>query len=260
MTPRPSSPRIIGTNSVSLTGALASFQDSSMSEMQGAPRTKLESSLSRDALYPVVSRTSTHASLSDGGSPPALAKTPEPASPLSSLGLLSRNASMSDSSSYQEEWETPPETVTVFELMNNLALPSRLEKWQNKLSAQTERVRRQREKIKSSTNNAKDRVVEEWRRRLPPPDEQLDKYRKRVRISVDRLGVRWNDTKAVTAREKLSFIAGVLNIFISGYLIGAFPEYFYYWFTAQLCYFMPIRWYSKLFLLAMLFPALSQRI
>ena len=65
-----------------------------------------------------------------------------------------------------------------------------------------------------------------------------------MRQSVDRLGSKWNDAKIVTAREKLSFIAGVLNIFISGYLIGAHPEYFYYWFTLQFLYFMPIRYYT----------------
>ena len=151
---------------------------------------------------------------------------------------------MSDFSAYQEEWETPPETLTLFDLLDNLALPTRLEKWQLTLTAQKERVRRQQEKLKSSTSLARDKVVEEWRRRLPPPDEQLDKYRKRMRQSVDRLGSKWNDAKIVTAREKLSFIAGVLNIFISGYLIGGHPEYFYYWFTLQFLYFMPIRYYT----------------
>lgn len=213
------------------------------------PKTRSEPTLlSPGKLPPDSSRATTHASTmssANGGSPATGAQTPEcssqePASP----SLLSRNASVSDMSSYQEEWETPPEIISFLDLLDNLALPTRLEKWQNKLSAHTERVRRQRERIKSSTFNAKDRVVEEWRRRLPPPDEQLDKYRKRMRDSVDRLGSRWNDTKAVTAREKLSFIAGVLNIFISGYLIGARPESFYFWFTVQLCYFMPIRYYT----------------
>ena len=46
--------------------------------------------------------------------------------------------------------------------------------------------------------------------------------------------VRWNDGKVVTLKEKISFVTAVLNIFISGYLIGGFPEYFHYWYTAQL--------------------------
>ena len=183
------------------------------------------------------------ASLSSGDSSFLDAYTSLPPSP----SMLSRNTSFSTSnSSFQEDWEAfpPIERITFFDLLDNIALPRQLEKWQNTLAAQTEKVRRQREKLKSTSLNAKDRVVEEWRRRLPTPDEQLDKYRKRMRMSVDRLGSRWNDTLIVTARDKVSFIAGVLNMFISGHLIGAFPEYFYYWFTAQFLYFMPIRYYT----------------
>ncbi|KAL9138142.1 MAG: hypothetical protein Q9175_000659 [Cornicularia normoerica] len=245
---RQSRPRSFGTQPGSLTAALASFrqQDTNMPDV-GIAKSRAEAVLSDDDFSPAILRSSTQGSWTssaNGGSPLLDPKMPELSSPMSSPNLLSRNASTSDFSSYQEEWETPLETLTVFDLLDNLALPSRLENWQSKLSAQTERVRRQREKIKSSTSNAKDRVVEEWRRRLPPPDEQLEKYRKRMSDSVNRLGSRWHDTKAVTAREKLSFIAGVLNIFISGYLIGGHPDLFYLWFTAQLCYFMPIRFYT----------------
>ena len=241
--------RSFGTRPGSLAAAVALFhqKDDNMTDVTGIAKSRAEANPPDNVLLPEVSRFAPQGSCpssANGGSPPLDPKTPELSSPMPSSSLLSRNASTSDFSSYQEEWETPLETLTVFDLLDNLALPSRLEKWQTKLSAQTERVRRQREKIKSSTSNAKDRVVEEWRRRLPPPDEQLEKYRKRVSQSVNRLGSRWHDTKAVTAREKLSFIAGVLNIFISGYLIGGYPDLFYFWFTAQLCYFMPIRFYT----------------
>ena len=218
-----------------------------MSEPIGVPKTKSEPMLQHQDLISELSQTGQHSSAisstseaSHGDKTPLLSSTPPSPSP------MSRNPSFSTKSSYQEDWEVfpPLESLTVFDLLDNLALPQRLEKWQGTLAAQRERVRRQREKLKFSGLNAKDRVVEEWRRRVPPPDEQLDKYRKRMRHSVDRLGNRWNDTKAVTAREKVSFIAGVLNIFISGYLIGAYPEFFYYWFTAQFCYFMPIRFYT----------------
>lgn len=207
-----------------------------------------DTAISSDILAGTPSNGSS-ASLKSWGSPsttslsadtPAL--SPSPPSP----GCVSRNESFLNNGGYQDGWESfpPLERLTVFDILDNLALPQRLERWQNKISVQTEKVRRHREKVKSSGLNAKDRVVEEWRRRLPPPDEQLDKYRKRMRESVDRLGTRWNDTKAVTLREKLSFIAGVLNVFTSGYLIGAHPDMFYLWFTAQLCYFMPIRYYT----------------
>lgn len=87
-------------------------------------------------------------------------------------------------------------------------------------------------------------MVEEWKRRVPTTDEQLEKYKRRMRNSVDKLGKRWNDATAVTAREKFSFICGVLNILISGYLIGGYPQYFHIWYTAQLLYFMPLRYFS----------------
>ncbi|KAI4104234.1 MAG: hypothetical protein L6R37_003403 [Teloschistes peruensis] len=215
----------------------------------GVSKSKPEPILTGDSLDVNLARTATNGSVgssANDSSPPSGLKTPLLSSSPPSPGFLSRNPSFADSNGYQEDWESIPplDRLTVFDLLDNIALPQRLERWQNRIQAQTEKVRKQREKLRASGLNAKDRVVEEWRRRLPPPDEQLDKYRKRMRDSVDRLGSRWSDTKAVSAREKLSFIAGVLNIFISGYLIGARPDLFFYWFTVQLCYFMPIRYYT----------------
>jgi hypothetical protein len=78
-------------------------------------------------------------------------------------------------------------------------------------------------------------VVDEWRKRVKiDPDQQLEKYRKRMRMSVDRLSRRWNAAKSVTVMEKVSFVTAVLNIFISAYIIGAYPEYFHYWYSLQL--------------------------
>jgi Protein of unknown function (DUF2838) len=159
---------------------------------------------------------------------------------------LSRNVSFQNSSADSEDWEAYPplDKLTVFDLLGNLAIPQRFEAWQNAIANQKEKVKRQQERIKSTGMNAKQRAVSEWRKRVPTSDEQLDKYRARMKSSVDRLGRKWSDTATVTLREKMSFIAGVLNVFISGYLIGARPDAFYYWFTAQLCYFMPVRYYT----------------
>lgn len=165
-----------------------------------------------------------------------------PASP----GRLSRNGSFSTSSSYQEDWEMAPplDKLTVFDLLDNFQLSQRIERWQQAIATQKEKVRQQREKLKSSSLNAKDRVVDEWKRRAPTAEEKLEKYRRRMNQGVERLGKQWNKTATVTLREKMSFIAGVLNIFISGYLIGACPEYFHIWFSIQLAYFMPIRYFT----------------
>jgi hypothetical protein len=213
---------------------------SDMSDPIAIPISKSETALDPNSLSPQISRT-------DGStSPPEGSKTPildasNPGSP-----RLSRNPSISGSSSYQEDWEVfpPLERLSVFDLLDNFALPQQLEKLQRNITAQTMKVKKQREVLKTRGSHAKDRVVEEWRRRVPPADEQLDKYRKRMRKSVDRLGERWNDTATVTAREKFSFICGVMNVLISGYLIGGYPEYFHWWYTLQLLYFMPIRFYT----------------
>lgn len=185
------------------------------------------------------------------GSPPNESRVPGfPSSP--PTPRLSRHPSFSNSSAYRDDasddgsFFPPLERLTVFDFVENLALSQRLEKIQTSIQAQTEKVRRQQQRLKSTGLNAKDRVVDEWRRRLPTPDEQLDKYKKRMREGVERLGKRWNDSKTITRREKVSFICGVLNIFISGYLVGAHPEWFHYWYTLQLLYFMPIRFYTYL--------------
>jgi hypothetical protein len=167
-----------------------------------------------------------------------------PTSPMSPR--LSRNPSFSGSSSYQEDWDPfpPLDRLTVLDILDNFALSQQLEKLQKGISAQTEKVRKSREALGNRSRIARERMVDQWRRRVPSAEEQLDRYRKRMRTSVEKLGSRWNDTKAITLREKISFICGVMNIFVSGYLIGGYPEWFHIWYTVQVLYFMPIRFYT----------------
>ncbi|KAI9866353.1 MAG: hypothetical protein M1813_001475 [Trichoglossum hirsutum] len=225
-----------------------------MSDPMDLPKPVLEPNTGQNTFSaPEMLRASISESSSsaDEATPTGSIKTPNmfsssPSSPLLAPQLI-RTSSFSGSSSFQEDWDAfpPLDRVTVFDILDNLALPQRLERLQHKLSMQTEKMRRQRERIKMSGNNVKDRVVEEWRRRLPPSaDEQLDKYRKKMSSSVERLGQRWNDAKVISTREKVAFIAGVLNIFISGYLIGAYPDWFHIWYTLQFVYFMPLRIYT----------------
>lgn len=162
-------------------------------------------------------------------------------------GRLSRNNSFSNSSSFQEDWDTfpPLDKLTIFDLLDNIKVSQRLERWQTAINMQREKVRRQRERLRSSGQTARARMVGELKRRVPATaDEQLEKYRRRMNQGVDRLSKQWNKTATVSVREKVSFIAAVLNIFFSGYIIGSCPEYFYLWFTAQVLYFAPIRYYT----------------
>ncbi|KAJ5219996.1 membrane protein [Penicillium chermesinum] len=179
-------------------------------------------------------------SKSDALAPDSLATTPL------STATLSRTNSFSNSSSFQEDWETfpPLDKLTIFDLLDNIKISQRLERWQAALNMQREKVRKQREKLRSTGQTARDRVVGELKRRVPTADEQLEKYRRRMDQGVERLSKQWGKTATVSVREKVSFIAAVLNIFFSGYIIGNCPEYFYLWFTVQVIYFMPIRYYT----------------
>lgn len=158
----------------------------------------------------------------------------------------SRNPSFSGSSSYHEDWDPfpPLDRLTVLDILDNFALSQQLEKLQKGISAQTQKVRKSREALGNKSRLARERMVDEWRRRVPSAEEQLDRYRKRMRTSVEKLGSQWNDTKVITLREKVSFICGVMNIFVSGYLIGGYPDWFHLWYTVQVLYFMPIRFYT----------------
>lgn len=133
--------------------------------------------------------------------------------PLSTPGL-SRSASFSNSSYHDESdfedasFFPPVERLTMFDFVENLALTQRIEKIQSSIASQTEKIKNQAK----NRGITRDRVVEEWRRRVPTEGEQLDKYRKRMRHSVDRLNKQWKESVTVTAREKASFIAAVMNI------------------------------------------------
>jgi hypothetical protein len=137
--------------------------------------------------------------------------------------------------SFDRESFPPVDRLTMFDILENLALPQRLERMQSAIHDNAEKLRRQRQRLTTRALSSKNIVVDEWRKRVKiDPDQQLDKYRKRMRMSVDRLSRRWNAAKSVTVMEKVSFVTAVLNIFISAYMIGAFPQYFHYWYTVQL--------------------------
>ncbi|CCE34339.1 uncharacterized protein CPUR_08271 [Claviceps purpurea 20.1] len=196
-------------------------------------------SLSKSSKAPVNSDDAILAELAVEESPNLEATTLKSSRP-------SRNPSFSGSSSYADDFDfLPPfDRLTMLDLLDNFALPQQLERLQKGFSAQRNKVRQSRDAFKSKTQLARDRMVEEWRRRVPSADEQLDRYRRQMRQRVEKLGRHWNDTKAISLREKVAFICGVMNIFISGYLIGGHPKYFHIWYTVQLLYFMPIRFFT----------------
>jgi Protein of unknown function (DUF2838) len=212
-----------------------------MSEPVDIPRSKPKPAAFDDAAAAnFASSLESHEDDMDGPLTPSLTPGYASSTPNSPY-LLSRNSSYIGSQSaqsMQEEWETPLDRLTFFDIFDNLAVPSKLDKLQQSIQEQRQRFKERREKLQT---DARTRAVAEWRKRVPTSEEQLAKYRSRVKKSVDDLNKRWSDMVTISAKEKVSFISAVLNVFISGYLIGAVPQYFYLWFTAQLLYFMPIR-------------------
>jgi len=170
--------------------------------------------------------------LNSGGSSATGAETPfTPFTP-----GLSRSGSSSDLDSYADTFIPPVDRLTIFDILENFALPQRLERVQLAIHDNAEKLRRQRAKLASRAVSGKNNLVDKFKKAgvAQPADVQLEKYRRRMRESVDRLNKRWEGAKTVTMGEKISFVSAVLNIFISGYLIGAWPQYFHFWYTAQL--------------------------
>jgi uncharacterized membrane protein YjfL (UPF0719 family) len=88
-----------------------------------------------------------------------------------------------------------------------------------------------------------------WMQQMPtmeiyPRAGLLARIREHIYNNVQQVGRGWNRTEADTLWEKVLFICGVFNILISGYIIGGYPQYFHYYYTGQLLYLLPIRYYT----------------
>lgn len=150
---------------------------------------------------------------------------------------LSRSSSFHSSPSWLSDVVedldfTPLDKLTMFDVLGNLALPQRLEKINRRLN-----LKKHREKVKAEYAKQKERVIKRT-------DKELDKLKANYTKGLDELIVRWNDTAAVSAREKISFVVGVSNVFITGFLAGGYPDWMHVWYSLQLIYFMPLRYYT----------------
>ena len=56
--------------------------------------------------------------------------------------------------------------------------------------------------------------------------------------------VTWNDGKNVSMRNKIAFVSAVGNIFFTALLLGMAPEKLPIWYTGQMIYYMPLRYFS----------------
>lgn len=128
-----------------------------------------------------------------------------------------RSGSTSSLSSFVDadwEFQTPIERLTVFDFLDNLALPQTIEKINRAVIMRRESFKRSTEKVKREYEKQKTRVIN---------NIEIEKFKTKYSEGVDKLLVRWNDTKVISAREKAAFVVGVSNIFITGFLVGGYP-------------------------------------
>ena len=100
---------------------------------------------------------------------------------------LSRSSSFHSSSSWLsdvvEDWDfTPLDKLTMFDVLDNLALPQRLEKINKTLN-----LKKHREKVRAEYAKQKERVIKRT-------DKEFDKLKAKYTKGLDELIVRWNDT------------------------------------------------------------------
>lgn len=130
---------------------------------------------------------------------------------------LSRSPSYAGSLTNSDDWDFPPlDKLTVFDFLDQFTLPAQLEKINRRIQLQSETLKKHRDKVKLQYVKHKQTV-------LKKTDVELEKYKDKFSQGLDKLVDKWGDTKVISTREKLAFVVGVCNIFITGILIGGYP-------------------------------------
>jgi hypothetical protein len=201
-----------------------------------------------------------------GGPPGAAAESPAESpdhaptddSPLLSpdRAPLSPTLSFTNADIYEaldEDWLTATETgeLSLFAFLDNFnVLPETLHRLNQRLkreSREVPRVVRAKPPLTLGQLRAKlkNRIPSQVRsERITKLDQNIDKLRRTVTKSLTTLQVTWNDGKNVSTRDKIAFVSAVGNIFFTALLLGMAPEKLPIWYTGQMIYYMPLRYFS----------------
>ena len=82
------------------------------------------------------------------------------------------------------------------------------------------------------------------RREKTKLDQSIEKLRRSLSKSLTNLEGIWNDGKSISTRDKIAFVSAVGNIFATALLLGMAPEKLPIWYTGQMIYYMPLRFFS----------------
>ncbi|BFZ56807.1 hypothetical protein PYCC9005_003855 [Savitreella phatthalungensis] len=122
-----------------------------------------------------------------------------------------------------------------FDLLDSFGnIGPRVERIQSKL---LERSRSVRAKV-SKHRNA---VVEPIQGKV---NKEFDRVKARFTRQLDRAQQRWESPQAAKFREKIAFVLGVGNVFVTGYLLGGRPEWMHLAYTSQVFFLLPWRYYT----------------
>lgn len=140
--------------------------------------------------------------------------TSDDSPPLTRIQSTTSTSSLSHNEG--EDWDIfpPLDKLTIFDFLDQLALPQRLENLNKKVLVQRENLKKQRDKFQRQYSEQKEKVLK---------TTDFDKYVRKYSKHVDQLMEKLDNDKVVPLKEKLSFVVGVSNIFITGFLVGGYP-------------------------------------
>lgn len=75
-------------------------------------------------------------------------------------------------------------------------------------------------------------------------NKEFDRVKMRFTKQLDRAQQRWHAPKAASMREKLAFVLGVGNVFVTAFLMGGYPEYVHLSYTIQILFWLPWRYFT----------------
>ncbi len=102
-------------------------------------------------------------------------------------------------------------------------------------------------KINTSVKNRSikfKKLASKQKRLLKEHEEDIEYLLKQFTTQIDRLDKRLSSANAVSITEKISFACSLFNIFLCGYVIGHWPNWFHILYTVELIILMPIRIYT----------------
>ena len=108
------------------------------------------------------------------------------------------------------------------------------------------RIDRIQSRLIERSRSLRDRVVKS--KRVEPisgkVNKEFDRVKARFTRQLDKAQQRWESPQATKFREKLAFMLGVGNVFVTGWLIGGHPEWVHLSYTFQVLFWLPWRYYT----------------